>query len=110
MYTPVVLYAPVGKNRFSNVNKNERKKHMSNMGKTTKRLMALRLDLHICKAVERKYRLATDTDKTTAYIRALEDSSRGVKLTPEDYIEIAAEIRANEAKRRKLATKKRGSK
>lgn len=73
---------------------------MANMGKTTKRLMTLRLDLHICKAVERKYRLANDTDRTTCYIRALEDATRNVKLSPEDYIEIAHEIRENEMKRR----------
>lgn len=74
---------------------------MSNMGKTTKRLVAMRLDLHLCHAVERKYRLADDTDKATCYVRALEDATRNVKLTAADYVSIAAEIRENEAKRRK---------
>ena len=73
---------------------------MSNMGKTTKRIVAIRLDIHICKAVERKYRLPEDKDKSTCFIRALEDATRHVNLTAEDYVEIAAEIRANEAKRR----------
>lgn len=75
---------------------------MANMGKTTKRLMTFRLDLHICKAVERKYRLATDTDRTTCYVRALEDATRNVALTPEDYIEIAHEIRENEQRRKAM--------
>ena len=81
---------------------------MANMGKTSKRLIALRVDIHVCKQVEKKYRLITDADKSTAYIRALEDVSRDVKLSPEDYIEIAKEIRDNEIKRRRNSSRKRG--
>ena len=82
---------------------------MANMGKTTKRVVAMRLDLHLCKAVERKYRLGSDRDQTTCFVRALEDATRNVPLTAQDYIEIAEEVRRNEMKRRS-ANKKGGAK
>lgn len=62
--------------------------------------MSWRIDLHLCKAVEIKYLRPDDKDLGTAYIRALEDATRDVKLTAKDYQEIAEEIRRNELKRR----------
>ena len=73
---------------------------MANMGKTTKRQVAIRLDLHLCRAVEKKFKRDTDTSDVVAYIRALEDSTRDVVLTANDYKIIAAAIEANEEKRR----------
>ena len=73
---------------------------MANMGKTSKRQVAIRLDLHLCRAVEKKFRRKDDTSEVTAYIRALEDSTRDVLLTAEDYKVIAKQIEANELKRK----------
>lgn len=73
---------------------------MANMGKTTKRQVAIRLDLHLCRAVEKKFHRADDTSDVVAYIRALEDSTRDVVLTANDYKVIAKQIEANELKRK----------
>ena len=73
---------------------------MANMGKTTKRQVAIRLDLHLCRAVEKKFRRDDDTSDVVAYIRALEEATRDVILTASDYKIIAAAIEANEEKRR----------
>ena len=75
---------------------------MANMGKTTKRQIAIRLDIDLCVAVEKKYSQPNDTNKVTAYIRALEDATRDVILSSRDYQIIAAEVRANELKRKGL--------
>lgn len=73
---------------------------MANMGKTSKRQVAIRLDLHFCRAVEKKYRRDDDASDVTAYIRALEDSTRDVVLSAADYKIIAKQIEANEQKMR----------
>jgi hypothetical protein len=73
---------------------------MPNMGKTSKRQVAIRLDLHLCRAVEKKYRFEDDTTDVVAYVRALEDATRDVILTSEDYEMIAAQVAKNEAKRK----------
>lgn len=73
---------------------------MANMGKTTKRQVAIRLDLHLCRAVEKKFRHADDTNEVVAYIRALEDATRDVVLTAADYKIIAKQVEANELKRK----------
>lgn len=73
---------------------------MANMGKTTKRQVAIRLDLHLCRAVEKKFRRDDDKSDVVAYIRALEDSTRDVALTASDYKIIAKQIEANELKRK----------
>ena len=73
---------------------------MANMGKTTKRQVAIRLDIDLCVAVEKKYSQPHDRNMVTAYIRALEDATRDVVLSSHDYKLIAAEVRANELKRK----------
>ncbi len=73
---------------------------MANMGKTTKRQVAVRLYLSLCRAVEKKFRRDGDTSGVVAYIRALEASTRDVALTASDYKLIATAIDANERKRR----------
>ena len=73
---------------------------MANMGKTTKRQVAIRLDIDLCVAVEKKYSMPKDENKVTAYIRALEDATRDVILSSSDYKRIAEEVRANELKRK----------
>ena len=72
---------------------------MANMGKVTKRQIAIRLDIDQCVAVEKKYLHKGDKNKVIAYIRAIEDATRDVVLTYRDYLKIAEEVRANEMKR-----------
>lgn len=73
---------------------------MANMGKVTKAKINLRIDLHTCRAVEKKYSQPSDGNKAIAYIRALEDATRSVILDAEDYRMILAEIANNELKRK----------
>ena len=73
---------------------------MANMGKTSKRQIAIRLDLHLCRAVEKKFHRADDESEVVAYIRAIEDATRDVLLTANDYKIIAKQIEANETKRK----------
>lgn len=73
---------------------------MANMGKTTKRQIAIRLDLHLCRAVEKKFHRKDDASEVVAYIRAIEDATRDVLLTANDYKIIAKQIEANETKRK----------
>ncbi len=72
---------------------------MSNEPNTDKRQLSLRIDLDVCKRVERKYTLPGDTGRVTAYLRALEDATREVVLTPEDYEAMREESRQNMIKR-----------
>jgi hypothetical protein len=72
---------------------------MSNEGNCDKRLIHLRVALETCRAVEKKYRQPEDESKSDAFIRALEDATRRVTLTAEDYELILAERRKNEAAR-----------
>lgn len=74
---------------------------MANMPKTSKRQVALRLDLDLCRCIEVKFGRKYDTSKSTAFIRALEDATRDVQLSSKDYKIIAEEIRLNELKRRR---------
>ena len=73
---------------------------MANMGKLTKRQFSARLDIELCVKVEKRYMRRNDNNRVTSYIRALEDATRDVVLTSADYQKIAAEVRANEMKRR----------
>lgn len=73
---------------------------MANMGKTNKRQIAVRLELTVCRAVEKKFKKPTDTDDVTAYIRALEEATRDVILTAQDYKIIQQQIVANENARK----------
>ena len=69
-------------------------------GKTSKRVVCMRLELQLCKAIERKYGKPSDGNKRSlAYIRAIEDATRDVILTADDYREIAAEMERNQAAR-----------
>ena len=80
---------------------------MPNQPACDKRQMGIRLDLDTCRKVEKKYGQPEDGGKKSlAYIRALEDATRGVHLDPEDWEAIAAEARANRAK----AAKRRAAK
>lgn len=72
---------------------------MANMGKTSKRQIAIRLDLHLCRAVEKKFHRKDDESEVVAYIRAIEDATRDVLLTANDYKIIAKQIQENENKR-----------
>ena len=72
---------------------------MANMGKVTKRQVAIRIEIEQCVAVEKKYLRPSDRNKVVAYIRAIEDATRDVVLTPSDYTKIAKEVRENELKR-----------
>ena len=60
-----------------------------------KRMASTTVDIEICKKAERKYRVNKSDSLSLIYARALEDSVRDVLLTPEDYEEIAEEIRRN---------------
>lgn len=73
---------------------------MANMPKTTKRQVSIRLDLHTCRAVEKKFAKPGDKSEVVAYIRAIEDATRDVLLTADDYRIIAAQVEANENKRK----------
>lgn len=72
---------------------------MANMGKTSKRQVAIRLDLHLCRAVEKKFKRENDISDAVAYIRAIEAATRDVLLTADDYKIIADQMAKNEAKR-----------
>lgn len=79
---------------------------MSNTPDCDKRQVGIRLEIETCRKVEKKYRQPEDgSNKSLAFIRALEDATRGVRLTPEDYDEIAREAHDNFRKR--LANKSR---
>ena len=73
---------------------------MANMGKVTKAKINLRVDLHLCRAVEAKYSFESDKAKSDAYIRALEDATRGWILNEQDYRIILSQIHENESKRK----------
>lgn len=64
------------------------------------------IDIEVCKKVERKYRVSPSDSLSTIYARALEDATRDVVLTEQDYKEIAEEI----ARNRKAREMKRGKK
>lgn len=72
---------------------------MSNSPKVTKKQVGLRLELTMCRAVEKKYGRIGDKEKSVAYVRALEESTRDVLLTPEDLDIVASEMRRNREKK-----------
>ena len=72
---------------------------MSSEGNIDKRQVGIRLDLDVCRKVEKKYAQPEDDNKAVSFIRALEDATRNVRLTAEDYEIIAAEAKANLKKR-----------
>lgn len=94
----MLLFSPQGENGFPLHKKGKLK--MANMGKVTKAKINLRIDLHLCRAVEKKYSQQTDNNKAISYVRALEDATRNVVLDADDYRMILAEITSNELKRK----------
>lgn len=70
-----------------------------NERKLDRRFVGATIDIEICKKVERKYRLTESDSLSTIYSRALEDATRDVLLTADDYEAIAREVRENRAKR-----------
>ena len=70
-----------------------------NERKLDRRFVGATIDIEICKKVERKYRLTENDSLSTIYSRALEDATRDVLLTADDYEAIAREVRENRAKR-----------
>lgn len=64
-----------------------------------KRMASATVDIEICKKAERKFRTSPEDSLSVIYARALEEATRDVILTPEDYEAIAEEMRANKAKR-----------
>ncbi len=72
---------------------------MSGEGDCDKRLVHLRVPLETCRAVEKGFARPGDTAKSTAFIRALEEATRDIRLTPEDYRIIQRESDENLKKR-----------
>lgn len=72
---------------------------MSNEGDIDKRQVGIRVDLDVCRKVEKKFSLPEDSTRSVAFIRALEEATRGVRLTAEDFKIIAAEAEDNLKKR-----------
>lgn len=70
-----------------------------NERKLDRRFVGATIDIEICKKVERKYRLTEADSLSTIYSRALEDATRDVLLTADDYEAIAREVRENRVKR-----------
>ena len=64
-----------------------------------KRMASTTVDIEICKKAERKFRTSPEDSLSVIYARALEEATRDVLLTPEDYEAIAEEMRANKEKR-----------
>lgn len=72
---------------------------MSNMPDVGKRQVATRLDIELCRKVEKEFSRPGDKSKSLSFVRALEEATRDVLLDDEDYAAIAQEIKANKHKR-----------
>ena len=68
---------------------------MSNMPDITKRQVSTRIDIELCRKVEKEFSRPGDKAKSLAFVRALEEATRDIELDDEDYELIAAEIKAN---------------
>ena len=68
---------------------------MANEGATDKRLFSIRMPIETVKKAERKFGKADDSSFREAIIRAVEESTRDVELSPQDYRAIARETEAN---------------
>lgn len=73
---------------------------MSNMPDVNKRQVSIRVEIDLCRKVEKEFTRPGDKSKNLAYIRALEEATRKIKLDADDYALITQEVKANEAKRR----------
>ena len=72
---------------------------MSNMPDVNKRQVSTRVDIELCRKVEKEFSRRDDKSKNIAFIRALEEATRDIQLDDADYKLIAKEIKANKAKR-----------
>ena len=72
------------------------------------RVIVATVKIEVCKKVETKYRLSPQDSHSTIYARALEDATRDVQLTEDDYKTIAAEIAQNRAKRQAKRNNRKG--
>lgn len=72
---------------------------MGNEGDLGKRLVGLRVPLEICRAVEKEFSRPGDKHKSDAFLRALEEATRNVPITLEDFELIRAEYLKNEQNR-----------
>ena len=72
---------------------------MANMPDITKRQVSTRLDIELCRKVEKEFTRTGDKSKGLAYVRALEEATREIVLDDADYEIIAEEIRQNKVKR-----------
>lgn len=72
---------------------------MSNMPDINKRQVSTRVDIELCRKVEKEFSRHDDKSKNIAFIRALEEATRDIQLDDQDYKLIAKEIKANKAKR-----------
>ena len=72
---------------------------MSNMPDVTKRQVSTRVDIELCRKVEKEFSRPGDKTKSLCFIRALEEATRDILLDAEDYAQIAKEIKANQRKR-----------
>ena len=79
---------------------------MASEGATDKRLFSIRMPIETIKKAERKFAKDGDASFRDSIIRALEEATRKVELTPNDYRAIAEETENN--LRERLA--KRGAK
>jgi hypothetical protein len=71
---------------------------------TDARFIGATVKIEVCRKVEKAFRRKPDDSLSTIYARALEEVSRDVELTAEDYAAIEAETRRNEeARARKRA-------
>lgn len=80
---------------------------MSNMPRTDKRQVGLRLSLELCFKVRAAFARPDDCHESDAFIRALEEGTRDVTLPKKAYEEIAEQIRMNELRRRNMLIKRR---
>lgn len=84
---------------------------MSNEGDTDKRKVNLRIRIETVRKAIRDYAREGDDGDSSALIRALEEATKDIALTADDYILIAEEVRENERKRmEKREARKRGAK
>ena len=72
---------------------------MGNEGDLWKRLVAIRVPLEICRAVEKAFARPGDKFKSDAFIRALEEATRDVPIMLEDFEIIRAEYLKNQKNR-----------
>lgn len=71
---------------------------MANMPNANKRHVTMRVNVETCRAVEKKFGRKGDVSASLPFIRALEDATRDVVLSPADYQLIANEVRENARK------------